>query len=666
MTVYSNFLFLLLSIPVISFIALALWNKKLSRNGDFIGIFAIGVSLLVSTSAFCLSIFNPSFHIGSKLSWLPVSINKKFFVNFSFDRLTAIMLIVVTLVSFLVHIFSIEYMKGDKRYGRYYASLSLFSFSMMGLVISSNLLFLYIFWELVGLSSYILIGHFFEKKSASTAAIKAFITTRVGDVGMLIGILICYFCIGTLDFNEIYIAINTGAFEPTYRFWFGICLFIAVMGKSAQFPLHVWLPDAMEGPTPASALIHAATMVAAGVYLLVRLFFVFDENTLLLIAYIGGFTSFFAATIAFVQDDIKKVLAYSTISQLGLMVLAVGIGSYTSGIFHLMTHAFFKAGLFLGAGAIISSMSHTQSMKEMGGLYKKMPFLTVCYLCCVLSISGVPFFSGFWSKDFILGDLFLFYKETGHPLLLFFGLSVTFFTSCYMFRQFFLVFCGSPRNKEKFLNIKNLSMTMKLPIFVLALFAIFVGGFNANWFYDFYNEQDAVLGIVKESVNIPLKENAHHIAMFFSIILSFSGIICAYLFYGERKNGKVFISPVSLKNMFPKIYNLLLNKYYIDEFYKVTILKSVFCLSKCCKFFDGKIDKVVNLSSVIFRKISEFIKIFDEKFIDNFCALGIAKFIKKEGDNISVIQTGNIREYILYSFIGLVFISAMFFFLGFL
>ncbi len=665
MTVYSNCLFLLLLMPFVNFVMLALWNKKMWRNGDIVATVAIGASLVASVFLSILVILDPTFHIVSKATWLPVTISKNFLIKFSFDRLTGIMLIVVTLVSFLVHIFSIEYMKGDKRYGRYYASLSLFSFSMMGLVLSSNLLFLYVFWELVGLSSYILIGHFFEKKSASNAAIKAFITTRVGDVGMLIGILICYFCIGTLDFQEIYLAISSGNFDPIFRTWFGICLFIAVIGKSAQFPLHVWLPDAMEGPTPVSALIHAATMVAAGVYLLVRLFFVFDQNTLLFIAYIGGFTSFFAATIAFVQDDIKKVLAYSTISQLGLMVLAVGVGSYTAGIFHLMTHAFFKAGLFLGAGAVIYAMHHIQSMKEFGGLYKKLPLLTICYLCCVLSISGVPIFSGFWSKDFILGNLFSFYEEKGHPLLLFFGFGVTFLTSFYMFRQFFLVFLGKPKNEERFSHIQKLPMTMKFPLIVLASLAIFAGGFNSHWFFDFYNTEDGVLGIVKNNINMPSQESLHYIAMLFSIILSFGGIICAYIFYRERRNGKSFISPISIKNMFPMTYRLLTHKYYIDEFYKVVVLKIIFAISRFCKFFDTKIDDIVNLTSKAFVKISKILKIFDERIVDNFCALGVARFVRREGDSISTIQTGNVREYILYSFLGVLIISAVFFFVGF-
>ena len=694
-------LYILLLFPLFSFVILALFNKHLKRNGDFVGIIAVSASFLLSILLLVFSLINKDFPLNSSLPFLPThqvndlssqakfafehsptelgaDLDLSFFrqapsikiISFSlnFDRLTSIMLLVVTLVSLLVHIFSLSYMKGDKRYGRYYATLSLFTFSMLGLVLSSNLLFLYIFWELVGLSSYILIGHEFERKEASSAAIKAFLTTRLGDIGMFIGILICYFCIRSLDFNDIYNAVLSGNFQingiPSIRTIFGICLFIGVIGKSAQFPLHVWLPDAMQGPTPVSALIHAATMVAAGVYLLVRLFFVFDTNALLFIAYTGAFTSLFAATIAVCQDDIKKVLAYSTISQLGLMVLAVGVNSYTSSIFHLTTHAFFKAGLFLGAGAIIYVMHHTQSMNKFGGLSKKFPFLTFCYICFTLSLCGFPFFAGFYSKDLIVGDTLYFYKQNGHFFLIFAAILTTFLTSFYMFRQIFKVFFGEPKDDDLFNDAKKIPISMSVPLGVLALFAIFAGGFNFSWFNNFFNEDFAISFSSKNLVNFDSVKlhNAHHIALISSILVTVLGLFTSFLFFYERKNKGTILSSKKLKLAFPRCYKLVLNKYYIDEIYNVTFIKLVFVLSKCALLFDKYvIDAAINFTSKITNVFSYVSKLFDEKFVDNFCVLGIAKCIKKKGECFSLIQTGNVRDYIFYSFLSLCLIIGVFF-----
>lgn len=684
-----NVLYILLAFPLFSFFAIALFNKHLKRNGDFVGIFAVSASFLAALSLFIFSVFNKDFVFTVSSSWLPthqandlrsqakaihdishdidVTMALGFFrqeptlkgVNFSltFDRLTAIMLVVVTLVSLLVHIFSLSYMKGDKRYGRYYATLSLFTFSMLGLVLSSNLLFLYIFWELVGLSSYILIGHEFERKEASNAAIKAFLTTRLGDVGMFIGILLCYYTIHSLDFQDIYNAILAGDFHINnnsfIRTIFGLCLFIGVVGKSAQFPLHVWLPDAMQGPTPVSALIHAATMVAAGVYLLVRLFFVFDANALLIIAYIGAFTSLFAATIAVCQDDIKKVLAYSTISQLGLMVLAVGVSSYTSSIFHLTTHAFFKAGLFLGAGAIIYVMHHTQSMEKFGGLYKKFPFLTFCYICFTLSLCGFPFFAGFYSKDLIVGDTLYFYREHGHLFLIASAILTTFLTSFYMFRQILKVFLGKPKDIKLFNEAKKIPISMSIPLGILALLAIFSGGFNFSWFNNFFNEDFSVSFSSKNllSFNDVKLHGAHHMALIYSLFVTLLGIVISFLFFYERKDKGTILSSKKLKLAFPRCYNLILNKYYIDEIYGVLVIRLVFILSKGASLFDKYIiDNVVNFTSKITKVFSKVSKIFDEKFVDSFCIVGIAKCIKRKGEVFSFLQTGNVRDYIFYSF----------------
>jgi NADH-quinone oxidoreductase subunit L len=415
-------------------------------------------------------------------NWLPVSSSQAIMGGILVDGLTAIMLVVVTLVSFLVHLFSSKYMEGDVRYGRYYASLLLFTTSMLGLVLADNLLFLFVFWELVGLSSYVLIGHWYEKKSASDAAIKAFITTRVGDVGMLLGLLICYWKVGSLQYVDVFAAVGdlnlfaVGTEEFLGLDWqtlAGLGLFLGAMGKSAQFPFHVWLPDAMEGPTPVSALIHAATMVAAGVYLVGRLFPIFTPEAFIVIAYIGAITALFAASIATVQDDIKKVLAYSTLSQLGYMVLALGVGGYFSGLFHLTTHAFFKAGLFLGSGSVIYAMHHEQRMSRYGGLWKKMPITGTTYLICVLAIAGVPGFAGFFSKDAILADALAFSMlNPGHGFLPFAGFLTALLTAFYMFRQFYLTFTGKPRDEHAYEHAHESPRAMTIPLMVLAFLAL--------------------------------------------------------------------------------------------------------------------------------------------------------------------------------------------------
>ncbi|MDF1667349.1 MAG: NADH-quinone oxidoreductase subunit L, partial [Planctomycetota bacterium] len=351
-----------------------------------------------------------------------------FAFNIFIDNLTAIMLVVVTTVSFLVHLYSTGYMVHHghhaPRYHRFFAFLGLFSFSMLGLILTDSIFFLFVFWELVGLCSYFLIGFEFERQAACRASIKAFITTKVGDCGFFIALMIIGAVVGKFTFGEIFLSVQSGAWAPWLLTLTAILLFIGPVGKSAQFPLHVWLPDAMEGPTPVSALIHAATMVVAGVYLVARMFpffagmpffetgDVFGSTPLAVVAYVGGFTSLFAATIALVQDDIKKVLAYSTVSQLGYMILAMGVGSISAGTMHLWTHAFFKACLFLGAGSVIHAVA-TNDMKLMGGLRKKMPVTFYTFLISTMAIAGVPLLSGFFSKEAILTQALMFGDQRG-------------------------------------------------------------------------------------------------------------------------------------------------------------------------------------------------------------------------------------------------------------
>ena len=444
-------------------------------------------------------------------------------MGFYLDSVTVIMLIVVTLVSSLVHIFSIGYMHGDPRYPRFFAFLSLFSFSMLFLVVSDNLLGIYIGWELVGLCSYLLIGFWFEKDSAANACKKAFLTTRVGDIGMFIGMMMLFAKFGTLS---LYDSTDSGIFTLVEglsgtgdMIWLsvaGVLIFCGAVGKSAQVPLHTWLPDAMEGPTPVSALIHAATMVAAGVYLTARMFPILTPSSSLVIAYVGGITAIVAATIAIVRFDIKRVLAYSTVSQLGFMMLAIGAGSYVAGLFHLTTHAFFKALLFLGSGSVIhafhamhahhdqehaegdehehddhsvvhehgSEIPPDQDMRNMGGLRKKMPWTFFTMLIATLSISGVPFvFSGFWSKDKILAGVLgraMEWNSVHHYLLFVMALVAAGITAFYMFRLIFMTFFGEPRNQEMHNMAHESPWVMTVPLVVLAILSFPV--VNTIWF----------------------------------------------------------------------------------------------------------------------------------------------------------------------------------------
>ena len=456
-TLVSLSLFILFA-PLAGFLFTVLSGKKL-KSAYLFEIFTISLVLISSiTVLFVKLAYYTDKSIVSEIGWIdlgivPVLGKIAIELGVMIDNISAIMLFVVALISALVHYYSIEYMKGDKRYNRYFAYLGIFTFSMMGIVLTHNILMMYIFWELVGLSSYLLIGFWYEKKSASDAAKKAFIVNRIGDLGMFAGILIIFITYHTFTFSKIFESIAAGVLPFNSEFWLsmtGILLFCGAIGKSAQFPLHVWLPDAMEGPTPVSALIHAATMVAAGVYLVTRIFVMLTGDAMLFIAIIGALSAFIPATIALTQTDIKKVLAYSTISQLGYMIMALGVGAYAFGFFHLVTHAFFKAGLFLGSGSVIHSMHHEQDIMKMGGLKKKMPVTYWTFLIFSLAISGIPLSSGFLSKDGILASALSFGSLTGYYIFAVTGFLVALLTAFYMFRLLILTFHGEPKDHHKY------------------------------------------------------------------------------------------------------------------------------------------------------------------------------------------------------------------------
>ncbi len=451
----------ILLLPLASFVVLIFFGKKLPRGGDWLGTGLLFLCLGLSVGVLFQRVAGPAAADVLRFSWVdfgnvpgigPLKVD----LGFAVDNLAAIMMTVVCLVSSLVHLFSIGYMHGDVRYSRYFAYLGIFTFSMLMIVLTNNFFLMYVGWELVGLSSYLLIGHWYEKKSASDAAKKAFIVNRIGDIGMFIGILILYFTFRTFTFDQIFSMMAAGTVPMGSETWLtaaGVLVFCGAVGKSAQFPLHVWLPDAMEGPTPVSALIHAATMVAAGVYLVARTFPMMTADALTVIAYVGAITAFISATIAIAQNDIKKVLAYSTVSQLGYMVMGLGVGAYTAGFFHLSTHAMFKAGLFLGSGSVIHAMHHAmhethdhadpQDIRNMGGLRKYMPVTYLTFLMFTLAISGVPFTSGFLSKDELLAGTMAFGSHTGHYLIPVVGFLVAGMTAFYMFRLVFLTFHGA-------------------------------------------------------------------------------------------------------------------------------------------------------------------------------------------------------------------------------
>lgn len=609
-----------LLLPLLSFVLLIFFNKRLPRQGDWFANGTIFLSLLLSLAIFFTKLLiYPSETFQGTFTWVdfgdvPGLGPLKVQLGIMLDNVVAIMLVVVTIVSALVHLFSIGYMHGDVRYGRYFAYLGIFSFSMLGIVITNNFFMMYVFWELVGLSSYLLIGHWFEKRSASDAAKKAFVVNRVGDIGMFTGIMILYGTFHTFTFDEIFGAIQSGAIPMGSEGWLtaaGILIFCGAIGKSAQFPLHVWLPDAMEGPTPVSALIHAATMVAAGVYLVTRTFAMMTADALLFIAYIGAMTAFISATIAITQNDIKKVLAYSTISQLGYMVMGLGVGAYTAGYFHLVTHAMFKAGLFLGSGSVIHAMHHAlhhandhhtdpQDIRNMGGLRQKMPITFWTFLIFTLAISGVPFTSGFLSKDEILAGTLAFGSLTGHIAIPIIGFLVAGLTAFYMFRLVILTFFGEHRDAHRLEAIHESPAVMTIPLLGFATLSLFVfysvNPFGAadGWFFEAVQRPLSVVPANVAPVGIEAFEEAlhhsHTTAMILSLVIAGSGIGLAFVTYYWKK-----ISADAVAERFKPVYQFLLNKWYFDELYEATFVAGTKGLARAYRWFDNTvIDGIVN------------------------------------------------------------------------
>jgi NADH-quinone oxidoreductase subunit L len=671
---------LIVLLPLTAFVVQVFFGKRLPRHGDWVSILAIAGSLFLAAPIFFAFLKTGDIHDTLQTVWMsmPLQIqghgqdfSLQIVVGTLVNNLTAIMLFMVTLCATLIHVFASGYMHGEPRYHLFFAYISLFSAAMLGLVVSDNLLTFFICWELMGLCSYALIGFYYEKPSANVASLKAFMTTRIGDCCFFLGICGLYFLFGTSNFEQIYqnlsmpeLGTRTILGMPALAF-VGFMLMMGTIGKSAQFPLHVWLPDAMEGPTPVSALIHAATMVAAGVFLLIRTFPLLQAAHIVLpvIAYVGAFTALFAATIALVQVDIKKVLAYSTISQLGFMVFGVGVGAFAAAFLHLLTHAVFKACLFLGSGSVIHSV-HTNDMREMGGLRTKMPYTFATMLISTLAISGLPFFSGFVSKDRILAGALAFGMEhSNHMLIPIMGFTAAGLTAFYMFRLVYMTFFGHARDEHKHHHAHESSPVMTVPLMILAAlsFSIWYAGPTGIEVFDKVlpvHWYDRGIENVMHSMHIEAhhgSEETHHLAHNLALILSLciagAGILLSSLMYLKKA-----ISPDAIKAKMEPIHKVLWNKYYFDELYiGILIKKGLLTFNNfLARFDDLVIDRiVVDGWKDVAMVIKSFIGQFDNIVIDRGLVDGSGYAAAAGGWVFRQFQTGRVQTYLIWSLVVL-------------
>ena len=638
---YASYIALIPLLPLAGFVLLGIFGRKYFKNSS--GIIGTGL-LLVSAALSLYTAYNYFFVDGKvgdsyqtitaiKIKWLAFSENVSIDMGIILDPISVMMLVVVTFVSLMVHIFSLGYMKGEERFATYYAFLGLFTFSMLGLVVSSNLFQIYIFWELVGVSSYLLIGYYYDKPSAVAASKKAFIVTRFADLGFLVGILILAFYGETLDFNTLitnltsqqssqFLAITTASFVGVSALTWGLTLvFIGGAGKSAMFPLHIWLPDAMEGPTPVSALIHAATMVVAGVYLVARLFplFTITPISLSIVTVVGIVSAFLAAVIACTQTDIKRVLAYSTMSQIGYMMFALGVSGYggenglgyTASMFHLFTHAFFKSLLFLGAGVVIHFI-HSNEMKDMGGLRKYLPITNLSFLVACLAIAGIPPFAGFFSKEEILMA-----ADHSNKIVYWVALLTSGLTAFYMFRLYFSIFWN--KKTEVHDHHGEGPVSMKLPLIILTFCSIFAGLIP----FGKYVSPDKT----------PLES---HFDLMFSILpvaVGVVGILLAMWMY-KKESAKAEKISQSLGGLYKAAYK----KFYIDEIY-------LFITQK-----------------IIFNLIGRPAAWIDRNIVDGLMN-GIANTTASVSGFIKGIQSGKVQSYAIYFFGGIVALAIVFLYL---
>jgi NADH-quinone oxidoreductase subunit L len=713
-------------LPLLSFTILVFVGKRMGPIAGIVGTLAIAGSFGCSIGAMMIWLQDGTpwgagrLPIDLTFPWLPVGVggvsqryDGYIDVGIYVDSLTITMFAMITLVATLVHVFSIGYMRDDARFPRFFTYLGLFCFSMLGLVLGGTAIQLFVFWELVGLCSYLLIGFWYEKKSASDAAIKAFVTNRVGDFGFLIGFGILFYHLGNVSLPDMWVALNgagTGAavtlpngvvFTPALLTVMGIGLFFGAVGKSAQFPLHVWLPDAMEGPTPVSALIHAATMVAAGVYLVGRIFPILTPDAKLFIAIIGCTTLTMAALIAIAQSDIKKVLAFSTLSQLGYMILAMGIGSWVGGLFHLITHAFFKALLFLGSGSVIHAAHHEQEMPQYGGLMRKIPITAITFAIAVLAIAGTPFLSGYYSKDLILGNAGAFgalAEQAGRSkyywLLFWIPTVIAYVTAFYMTRCWMLTFWGKPRNQHLYDHAHE-SPILFVPLIVLAVLSIIGGsllgvrdllensvkesrqycelkmppgktftGFDTAWPAKLPEHHEATLD---QGANPAAAEEDEHAAaapaaagaahadphdplhvgtdlmhkyVFWAFIVGIGLGVALYSGGYKFANMLVRIPPLGW------IHTWLYRRMYFDELYSSVFVAITMGLSRFSAWFDRTVvDGVVNLAGWSVRQSAVLIGLHDKYVIDG-AVNGAGRLTHDLGAAVRAPQTGRIRMYV--------------------
>ena len=629
-------------LPLATFVVLGLFGRKyLSAFAGIIGTISLLISTIISLVTayqyFFISgkingIYQPI--IALNYSWLQFTPSVSIDMGIMLDPIAMMMIVVVTFVSLMVHFFSLGYMKGEERFATYYAFLSLFTFSMLGLVLSSNIFQIYMFWELVGVSSFLLIGYYFDKPSAVAASKKAFIVTRFADLGFLIGILILAYSAETLDFGTL-IARLTDASSPYFvnaagasfigisaLTWGLVLVFLGGAGKSAMFPFHIWLPDAMEGPTPVSALIHAATMVVAGVFLVARLFpiFAFDAAALTVVTYVGAFSALFAAIIACTQTDIKRVLAYSTMSQIGYMMFSLGVAKhggegglgYMASMFHLFTHAFFKSLLFLGAGAVIH-LVHSNEMKDMGGLRKLMPITHITFLIACLAIAGIPPFAGFFSKEEILLAAF-----HSNKMVYFVALFTSGLTAFYMFRLYFSIFWSKESHVHENGHGEG-TLSMKIPLIILAVLAVFAGFFP--------------IASLVTSDGLALETHIDYLFSLTPVALAITGILLASSLY-KSENTK----PQNIATTLGGLYTAAHKKFYMDELYLFISQKVIFNLiGKPAAWIDKNIvDGLINLFADTTTQIS---------------------------DNMKGLQSGKLQQYASYFFVGVLGFMLLFIYL---
>jgi NADH-quinone oxidoreductase subunit L len=626
----------IITLPLIASIISGFFGKYIGdRNSEIVTSLLVSISAILSIIVFYNVVFNQYEDNIIIATWIN---SGTLDVNWSMkiDSLSSVMLVVVTSVSALVHIYSIGYMSHDPHKPRFMAYLSLFTFAMLMLVTSDNFIQLFFGWEGVGLCSYFLIGFWFKKETANSAAIKAFVVNRVGDFGFALGIFLIFYLFGTVNYNEVFQQIpsvidkrlNFLGFEVKSIDLICLLLFIGAMGKSAQILLHTWLPDAMEGPTPVSALIHAATMVTAGVFLVVRCspIYEYSELALNLITIVGMTTAIFAASVALVQTDIKKIIAYSTCSQLGYMFFAAGVGAYNIAMFHLFTHAFFKALLFLGSGSVIHAFKDEQNINSMGGVWKKLPYTYVLMIIGTLALTGFPLLSGFYSKDAIIEFAYLRDNTTGYYAAGI-GIFTAFLTSIYSWRLIFKTFHGSYNNKSiKIEETHESPLVMLLPLIILSIGAIFAGFIFKGLFFDTNFWGNSIFFLE------PLSEE--HPPMWFLLltpILVCSSIPISYYLFVKNKD-----LPNSIVEINKPLYNFLVNKWYFDELYEILFIKPS-------------------------KKIGLFLwKFFDIKIIDGFGPDGVSSLIKKFSIKANKFQSGYIYQ---YAFIMLLGFSALLTFL---